>query len=432
LQERHLGSALPVWEIELKKIGVLCIGAGLITLATVMMLVWSQPQQASSPEGKAGWDAFLKVLAESDQIADEIESRTGTFPDPGAAARSAVGTPSEEDLDEAFASSVESGQQLLESERLTQLDALIDALSAHNRFDIPRFPMKAYGLPSDEQQALSSSSRKLARLLAARAQVALYNQDSLTAAQHAHRLILISEPWMAHASITERIKSISIWQVGMTEARRIALSTDDETVLGSLIETIDRASHSLGFTHVLEGEKVSYLRGWPIAVKSYMADDSRIYGEYIDRVIQWNELPVQQRTGTDPDTWLAAQPAGAGIPMLAQSVQVYLTAERAREQQVNATRLVIMLQRYTRDLGAFPPTLADLVPDYLEVVPADPFSSDGFIYRPQPDPHTGAPFTLYSVGDDGVDNGGLIHPEGNYQATQPQGAGHDVNFTQIP
>ncbi len=71
------------------------------------------------------------------------------------------------------------------------------------------------------------------------------------------------------------------------------------------------------------------------------------------------------------------------------------------ECRMAATALAIRL--YELDHGRRPQRLEDLVPDYLPAVPADPFAADGRalgyrLHGPQP--------LLYSVGQDGVDDGG--------------------------
>ncbi|HYW79334.1 MAG TPA: hypothetical protein VE890_07130, partial [Thermoguttaceae bacterium] len=56
---------------------------------------------------------------------------------------------------------------------------------------------------------------------------------------------------------------------------------------------------------------------------------------------------------------------------------------------------------YRLETGELPDTLADLMPDYLSEVPEDPFSSSPLIYR-----RAGDEYVLYSVGKDGIDDGG--------------------------
>ncbi len=63
----------------------------------------------------------------------------------------------------------------------------------------------------------------------------------------------------------------------------------------------------------------------------------------------------------------------------------------------------LALRAYRLDHGAYPAGLSDLVPDYLDAVPNDPFAEDVPLrYRID-----GDRYILYSVGPDGVDDGGM-------------------------
>jgi hypothetical protein len=61
----------------------------------------------------------------------------------------------------------------------------------------------------------------------------------------------------------------------------------------------------------------------------------------------------------------------------------------------------LALRCYQADKARPPARLEALVPDYLSKVPQDPFTNQPLIYRPQ-----GTNWLLYSIGPDGVDNGG--------------------------
>lgn len=78
------------------------------------------------------------------------------------------------------------------------------------------------------------------------------------------------------------------------------------------------------------------------------------------------------------------------------------------QKKLAATSLALAL--YTIDHGTFPVTLEDLVPKYLPYVPSDPLSTSGesLQYRP----HERVPI-LYSVGRNGVDDGGKYKPDGD-------------------
>ena len=65
--------------------------------------------------------------------------------------------------------------------------------------------------------------------------------------------------------------------------------------------------------------------------------------------------------------------------------------------------VAIALKRFQMQNYSLPPTLEALVPNFISVLPFDPMSGKSLCYRV--DSSTG--FVLYSVGEDGVDDGGL-------------------------
>lgn len=67
----------------------------------------------------------------------------------------------------------------------------------------------------------------------------------------------------------------------------------------------------------------------------------------------------------------------------------------------------IALKRFQLKHGDLPGQLAELAPAYVPSVPLDPVDGKPLRYHPNP----GGTFLLYSIGDDGVDNGGDTTPE---------------------
>ena len=67
----------------------------------------------------------------------------------------------------------------------------------------------------------------------------------------------------------------------------------------------------------------------------------------------------------------------------------------------------LALRCYRQEHGKVPVKLDELVPACLKAVPQDPFSAKPLIFRPQ-----GTNWLLYSVGPDGVDNGGVHQGKG--------------------
>jgi len=66
----------------------------------------------------------------------------------------------------------------------------------------------------------------------------------------------------------------------------------------------------------------------------------------------------------------------------------------------------IALQRYKLRHGGYPADLNALVPDFLPAVPQDPLDGQPLRYKPNQD----GTFLLYSIGEDGIDNGGDPNP----------------------
>lgn len=103
----------------------------------------------------------------------------------------------------------------------------------------------------------------------------------------------------------------------------------------------------------------------------------------------------QLRKGFNPLSW----------PMtLWQRWRALQRAEARHKRVVAHERLLraeLAVRCYQAEQGRLPARLEQLVPKYLQRVPSDPFSGKPIIYRPQ-----GTNWLLYSIGEDGVDDGG--------------------------
>jgi len=79
-------------------------------------------------------------------------------------------------------------------------------------------------------------------------------------------------------------------------------------------------------------------------------------------------------------------------------------SEAVRVAEFRGTTLMVGIELYGRETGYYPEALDELVPNYLPVLPLDPFTGNSFIYYP-----TETRYNLYSVGADIIDNGGIKH-----------------------
>ncbi len=79
-----------------------------------------------------------------------------------------------------------------------------------------------------------------------------------------------------------------------------------------------------------------------------------------------------------------------------------MVREAARaDGMLRAAAIDIALTLHKREKGALPESLDALVPAYLDTMPVDPWSGEPFVYKP-----VDGDYLLYSVGANGVDDGG--------------------------
>ena len=93
------------------------------------------------------------------------------------------------------------------------------------------------------------------------------------------------------------------------------------------------------------------------------------------------------------------------VALLWMTRAAWKKGEEKHQTSVARLRLLIAelaLQCYRSEQGRGPERLDQLVPKLLKAAPVDPFSGKSLIYRPQ-----GTNWLLYSVGTDGVDDGGV-------------------------
>lgn len=130
-------------------------------------------------------------------------------------------------------------------------------------------------------------------------------------------------------------------------------------------------------------------------------------------------------TSVDPAT---AELASRELPPQFRLLHIMLPAHDAvtvrqmHDATLRGTIIMLALERHAADTGAYPETLESLAPAFLPALPKDPLAGDGaFIYEQLDD----GGYRLYSVGANGVDDGGvespgLNRPDGDIMLTKPR------------
>jgi hypothetical protein len=150
--------------------------------------------------------------------------------------------------------------------------------------------------------------------------------------------------------------------------------------------------------------------------------DAITYLDLMEDYIEAAQLPTHQRRsasdavvakiGTIPKIHIllrAFMPALGRITM----IDIRIIA------QLRTARVGLAIERYRLASGSLPDALSDLVPTYLDGVPKDPFDDKGLRYKKL---ETG--FVVYSIGEDGNDDGGKERPR---KRPRPSGPA-DVTF----
>ncbi len=150
--------------------------------------------------------------------------------------------------------------------------------------------------------------------------------------------------------------------------------------------------------------------------------DAAIYLDTMNDYIEALKLPPQKRRG-------AADAVEAGFVKISRiHILLYIimpalsratTLDVRNVAQLHTARAGLAIERYRLAAGKLPDTLAELMPTYLDAVPKDPFDGKDLRYKKL---ETG--FVVYSIGEDGNDDGGKEKPR---KRTRPP-APWDVTF----
>ena len=114
------------------------------------------------------------------------------------------------------------------------------------------------------------------------------------------------------------------------------------------------------------------------------------------------------------------RPSGPGLGRNLAMLAMYETARR-----ICVT--AIALKRYRLEHGSYPASLNDLVPKFLAAAPIDFMDGKPLRYKLRPD----GDFLLYSVGEDGVDDGGDPRPQPPYGPPASWLVGRDIVWPRV-
>ena len=125
----------------------------------------------------------------------------------------------------------------------------------------------------------------------------------------------------------------------------------------------------------------------------YNLDQQRVFPEQASAIDAWLDDEIQS---SRPFHHIAS----LGIPRISRALRTIVEAQTSCDQAI----IICAIERYKHDVGTYPEDLHLLVPLYLNSVPRDLTSGDYPIYQSL----RGETFHLYSIGWDGIDDGGIL------------------------
>lgn len=171
--------------------------------------------------------------------------------------------------------------------------------------------------------------------------------------------------------------------------------------------------------------------GWGNRPANYLKERYDIL-KYYYAALEWSKLPDHELIPAT-ERWSREGPflsrfirhyflmsprfsSNTDIPQEIDSLQRIARAFLTQRVKLRCAIAAVAAERYRLKEGKWPATMADLSPGYLKDTPVDPFTNRAMIMKSLPDG-----LVIYSVGRDGVDDGGDVI---STESTQPKDLGY--------
>jgi hypothetical protein len=410
-----------------------------------------QLSAAAQPEGENTWPHIMDAVAIYKEVGRSFD-RAERLPAHEFGIDYTVLLPGEATEDER----APAREALRRLEERGALDAL--TLAA----ECPRIvrPRSGPDLVAGLNDAISGGSdiRYLARALTVRMHVAFEAGDGPGAAESLDLTLLLAQACARQPTIIEWLTGLSIAINAVRELRYDMIEQDfDGPVLTRLADVLDRRLPLPPLTLAIDGERLFFKD----LVQQFYSDNGRgsgflLTGGQTGSGIRATSDPTEafapppprlfnlaglvfatrRQTMEEGEAFFDLMIARAGMTWAEREAEAFNTKAYGLElgwrhpilrivippiesmikhrdtfdAELGGTRLMLAIESYRAECGARPAALGDLVPEFLPGLPDDPFSPDGFVYRLLEDDPQGRRYLLYSIGCDGIDQGGETDP----------------------
>ena len=292
---------------------------------------------------------------------------------------------------------------------------------------------------------------------AARMQLAIERKDRDEFAAALEANLAMARMLKQGAAFMDRNMATHVVNTSLGRVRYCLAAHPDAAWVEAMRGAIERQSVDVPFPSVLESEKLlaldtiqwvfsdpdrargdrfskalnAFLGQWRITphglLGTYRQNRDAITARFDEAIASAAVEPFQRAPagGLQPSNLLLVDTFSATVSMMPESADRELLFERS-------LALLVALEKYRAENGEYPQRLLSLVPPLSPLALRDPWSGAEFCYRRVPAHDGTAPkFLLYSVGADGVDNGGTAAAD-DYAALRAGAAGFDCVISPMP
>ncbi len=290
--------------------------------------------------------------------------------------------------------------------------------------------------------------RNTARMNAARMELALGSGDRPEYLASLEQMLLLGEFAMRQQTLIDRLVGTAIQALALTRVREHAARYPDVEWLDEVAACLDRQRTPVGISHALQGERVfgldalqwvyssrrNYARmlsgnaanlGIGLSPSNARAFLTRRYADMRDELVgMYDEMVLMGQTRRAQRTAVANLQILNGVTPTQNPIAVImmpavgkaLSSDDQMRSMRRGTRVMLAIERFRAMNGAYPSTLkqaaANADGSTLDLI--DPYTDKPFGYMKLSAAASNGwrSYLLYSLGEDGIDNGGTLDPKG--------------------
>ncbi|MFG0242461.1 MAG: hypothetical protein ACF8R9_06745 [Phycisphaerales bacterium JB054] len=303
-------------------------------------------------------------------------------------------------------------------------------------------PLAVRPAPAARGEPLALSSfisnaavRNLARICAARMHLARQAGDLESFTRAAETGLALARATEMQGSLNHSLVSVAVEGLMHQRLRAVLCDHPDAEWVDAIDRAVERQRPNVPAGYPFQTEK---LYGLDLIAWLFSDPDRARFGRFSDQLKHLSHTKLEGALGTywqNRDAFEEAMDSAAALAgldayqrdpgrlplatrglllmevMLSGSEQILGTLD-TRHATRRGTTIMLALERHRIARGTYPDSLDELVPEFLDALPLDPWSGETFCYTDLTGPGTHPHYQLYALGKNMTDDGGAASLEG--------------------